>query len=323
MLLNLGGVKVIDKIKLTRNINKTFDEGFDEFILHGKAKNLSPYTLKHYENSVTIWYKYIDYKTPIKDITKDTVNHFVLFCQSKMNQNDVTVNTNLRSIRTILYYFMKLEYLEEFKIEELKFSKEPIQTYTDAELRLLLQKPDLKKSTFGQYRTFCIINFLLATGCRASTLCNLKIKSLDFENDLIYYNHTKNRKGQIVPMSYTLKKNLIEYLTYRKGDLEDYLFSTVYNTKLNVNTLNHAITEYNRKRGVIKTGVHRFRHTFAKKWILDGGDVFRLQKMLGHQSMEIVKNYVEMFSMDLQIDFNNFNPLENLTEQPRKSIKLK
>lgn len=315
--------KIRKKITLERNVNKTFDEGYDEFILYCKARNLSPATITHYDNSVAIWYKFIDHKTPIREITQETLNNFILFCKTKMNQNDVTVRTNVRSMRAILYYFMKLEYMEEFKVQELKVTKEPIETYTDAELKILLEKPNLKKCSFGVYRTYVIINFLLATGCRASTLINLKISDLDFENDLIYYNHTKNRKGQIVPMSYSLKQVLIEYLTYRQGQAEDYLFSTVYNNKMNVNTLNHAVADYNKKRGVIKTGIHRFRHTFAKKWILNNGDVFRLQKMLGHSDMTVVKNYVEMFSDDLKKDFNEFNPLEGLIEKPKKSIKMK
>jgi integrase/recombinase XerD len=63
-----------------------------------------------------------------------------------------------------------------------------------------------------------------------------------------------------------------------------------------------AIGKYNQKRGVNKTSVHLFRHTFAKNWITNGGDIFRLQKILGHSSIEMVKEYVEMFSDDLKRD---------------------
>ena len=73
----------------------------------------------------------------------------------------------------------------------------------------------------------------------------------------------------------------------------------------------------------MKTGVHRWRYTFAKKWILSGGDIFRLQKMLGHSSMEIVKNYVNMFTDDLQRDFDTFNPLETMAEPVRSRITVR
>lgn len=312
------------KIEMNKsNTTKTFDRGYDEFIIYCKARNLSPATIKHYDGSILVWYKFLDPKTPINEITHETIQNFILFLKNKMNENDVTMNTNLRSIRAILYYFMKLGYMEKFHIAELKVTREPIETYTDAELKLLLEKPNINKCSFVDYRNWVIINFLLATGARVKTIVNIKIQDLDFENDLIKYRHTKNRFGQIVPMSFNLKKVLIEYLQYRGAEKEDeYLFVGAYGGQVNTDTLSKNMCSYNRKRGVAKTGIHRYRHTFAKKWILSGGDSFRLQKMLGHRSMEMVKNYIEMFSDDLQRDFNNFNPLENLVA-PKKSIKMR
>ena len=52
------------------------------------------------------------------------------------------------------------------------------------------------------------------------------------------------------------------------------------------------------------------------------GDVFRLQKLLGHKSMEIVKEYVNMFNADLQKDFNEFNPLEKFS-RINKNISMR
>ena len=71
-----------------------------------------------------------------------------------------------------------------------------------------------------------------------------------------------------------------------------------------------------------KTSVHLFRHTFAKKWILNGGDSFRLQKILGHSTMRMVREYVNMFSNDLKKDFNDYNPLEQFKVN-KKHIKMK
>ncbi len=93
-----------------------------------------------------------------------------------------------------------------------------------------------------------------------------------------------------------------------------YLFCNIYEKKLESEGLKSAIQRYNSKRGVNKSSAHLFRHTFAKKWILNGGDPYRLQKILGHSSMEIVKQYVNMFSEDLKKGFNSFNPLEEFID---------
>jgi integrase/recombinase XerD len=313
------------KIEMNKKVsNKTFDQGFEEFINYCKVRNLRPATIKHYEDIVNYtWYKFLNCKTPIKEITSKTIDEFILFCKNKMNENDVTVNTNVRGMRAICYYFIKLGYMKDFKINEIKVNKEIIETYTDDEIKILIKKPNIKKCNFIEFRNYVICNFLLSTGCRAKTLCSIKIKDLDFENQVIKYSHTKNRKQQIVPMSNLIKIILIEYLQYRQiEDNTEYLFVNAYGGQLKVDLLSQNLCKYNRNRGVMKTGVHRWRHTFAKNWILSGGDPFRLQKLLSHSSMDIVKNYVEMFTEDLQKDFNTFNPLEKFNVQ-KSHIKLR
>lgn len=165
-------------------------------------------------------------------------------------------------------------------------------------------------------------NYLIATGNRLSTALNVLIRDLDFENGMIQMNTTKNRKQQIIPMSKTLECILREYLNYRGGSDADYLFCTNTGEKAKSRTYQDALAKYNHGRGVLKTSAHLYRHTFAKKWILNGGDIFRLQKILGHSDLTIVREYVEMFSNDLTIDFDKFNPLETLTIKSERRIVM-
>lgn len=78
--------------------------------------------------------------------------------------------------------------------------------------------------------------------------------------------------------------------------------------------------EYNKKRGVERTGIHRFRHTFAKQFILMGGNVVTLQKILGHSSLEITQNYLNLLTTDVSKDIEEFNILRKFKSE---SIKMK
>jgi site-specific recombinase XerD len=57
---------------------------------------------------------------------------------------------------------------------------------------------------------------------------------------------------------------------------------------------------------------HTFRHTFAKNWLMNGGDIFRLQKIRGHKTLEMVRNYVNITFKDIQSQHSKFSPCDNL-----------
>jgi len=171
-----------------------------------------------------------------------------------------------------------------------------------------------------------MVCYLLGTGNRLDTLSNLKIKDINFDNHEIALRKVKNKKPYVIPLAPTLEKTLIEYLRIRKGKPEDYLFCNQYGEQLQKHSITTTIYRYNHSRGVTKTSVHLFRHTFAKNWILNRGDPFRLKAILGHSTMAMVNEneYINMFGKDLHKDFDTFNPLETMKGfiGDRTAIKL-
>lgn len=66
--------------------------------------------------------------------------------------------------------------------------------------------------------------------------------------------------------------------------------------------------------------MHRLRHTFAKKWIINGNSVVMLSKILGHSSLNITQEYINVLTSDLKKEVDKFNILQ---EFKRESIKMK
>ena len=226
-----------------------------------------------------------------------------------------------RDFKTILRFFMKKEWIPKMELSLPKADKSPTETYTDSELHFLLKKPNLKKCSFTEYKCWVITNFLLSTGIRQNSLINIRINDIDFDSNIIHVNVTKNRKPLLIPMNKDIKKILEEYIKYRQAeDKEDYLFCNEYGYKLVKSTLYHAMCEYNKKRGVEKTGLHRFRHTFAKKWVLSGGNVMVLQKILGHSSLDITQSYLNLLVSDIQAEVEEFSILR---EFKKETIKIR
>lgn len=318
------GENTMQKLSLKNTKELTVLEAFDDFKDKCHIKNLSSETIKLYENQFLTFYRFIDNDTLlISEVTSSTVDNFILDLRSdKHTCNEITINSYLRGIRAFLYYCMEMDYLTQFKICIPKVDKKLKETYTDTELSVLLKKPNLKACSFSEYKIWVFSNYLLATGNRISTALNVRIEDIDFTNGLIQLNHTKNRTSQLIPLSHTLASILKEYLKYRKGTSKSYVFCNTYGEKGDIRTYQDMLATYNRKKGVTKTSAHLYRHTFAKKWILNGGDIFRLQKILGHSDLSVVKEYVQMFGNDLSVDFDKFNPLDR-TIPSIKNQKLK
>ena len=312
----------MQKITMSKKSTLTISEAFEMFIRKCKIKNLTDLSISSYEKKMVHFYEFMDKEEPITTVTADTVDDYILWLRENTEANDITINSYLRSVRAFLYYCMECNYIPSFKIRLIKAEKKIKETYTDEELVRLLQKPDINNCSFSCYKTWVFENYLLATGNRISTALDVRICDLNFEGGTITLCKTKNRKQQIIPLSHTLADILQEYLQIRGGEDDDYLFCNEYGQKASERTYQQLVRRYNIKRNVNKTSCHTFRHTFAKNWILNRGDMFRLQKILGHSDLTVTKEYVQMFGQDLQMDFEKFNPLDNLATKNKSAIRM-
>ena len=315
------------KINLKTKVNnKTFDEGFEQFILeHCTMKNFRPSTEKHYREVMKYsFYKFYNKDTKLNQLEQNEINDYVLWLKES-DIKDSTVNIELKALKTVIKFFRDKEWIDSsIKVELIKADIEQIEAYTDEEISKLLIKPNLKKSSFVEFRNWVCVCFLCNTGARRSTLVNIQIEDLDLDNGYCYYRHTKNRKSQTVPISPSMCNILGEYLEYLPKDCI-YLFPTVLGEQIQVRSLSHTIDDYNKSRGISRTGLHKFRHWFAKKSVLLGMDLIRLQKILGHSNLEILRNYVNLLTQDLKKDEVIFNPLEDIQRKNKeaKHIRLR
>lgn len=286
-----------------------------------EIRGLSSRTIHNYEKTLDYFYAFLKSQDIIslKDLNIQVIEDYIKYLQ-KQGLKDTSINFDLRNIRAFFKWCEEREYLPRLKVSLLKVDAPVKETYTQEELKTLLRKPSKPKS-FLEFQTWAVENFLYATGARIGVLPNLHINDIDFKNNTITMSRTKNRKGMIIPLSNALKKVLTEFLKVRKGDPTDYLFCNAYGGPTTVRALQGQIYEYNLAHNISKTSAHLFRSSFAKAYILNGGDAFRLQKLLGHSHISTTQIYVNMFSTDLQKDYDKFNPLDNLTIRGDK-IKL-
>lgn len=309
------------KIHMQETKQLTFEEGCNRYLQNCKERNLRDATIRHYQQSYQQFYKFFNREMPLAQFDESSYKRFVLHLRETMN-NDVSINTYLRDLITTMHFLMDEGYLAPFKMKSIRVDKNNVETYTDNELQLLLRKPNIKTCTFNEYQCWVMTNFLFCTGVRQRSLMYIQVKDLDFDNYVVYVNVTKNRKPLIVPINQSLTNILIEYLKHRQHRSDDdFLFCNVYGQQLVKSTCYHMLYSYNKSRGVETTGIHRYRHTFAKQWILNGGNVVTLSQILGHSSLNITQNYVHLLVSDVAKQVNEINLLEKFSS--RQAIKLK
>jgi len=304
--------KIVFGIDMNRNNNEiTLKDGYKDFIRAKKAENLSEESMKSYESVFTAFCKIIPDDTFCSHIK---IEHFYYYIEVKKEKNenisDKSIETYMRHLRAIFYFFMEKGYMNPYKIEMPKYDVESKDPFTDEDIAKLLKKPNINTTKFTDYRNWVMCCFFMGSGVRQNTLCNIKIGNLDFENKFIRLTTVKNRKSYNIPMSHELSEILIEYLNYRKGDYDDYLFCNDYGDQLKKAAVRTAMVRYSKSRGVEHNGTHIYRHTFAKYFVLGGGSLTELQEVLGHCSIEMARHYVKLYGKDLQKDFEKRNPLD-------------
>ena len=304
------------KITMQSSNELTFDEAFDKFIRKCKVKNLTEKSIRSYEQKIRPFEEFCTEKNiALSEINADTVDDFTVWVRETHKANDISVNSYLRTVRAFTYYCMDNNYIVRFKVHIPKATKKAKETYSDAELAVLLKKPNKKSCTFTEFKIWTFENFLLGTGVRLSTALDIQIKDIKFEDDLIFLGTTKNRIQQYIPLSRSLAVILKDYLEVRGGNPTDYLFCNAYGNKANERTYQQMVQKYNTDRGIDRTSIHAFRHTFARLYIMNGGNAFVLQKLMGHSDISVTKEYVELFGTDLAVDYDRLNPLDNLNHR--------
>lgn len=309
------------KLKMNATQGLTFEEGCNKYLEYCRQRNLRQGTINHYRQSYVQFFKFFEPDTPIEEIDEDAYKRYVLYLRSTLN-NDVSINSYLRDFITTMHYLMNEGYIQSYKMQAIKVDKSHIETYNEQELQLLLKKPNIKKCSFIEYQAWVMTNFLFSTAVRQRSLMFIKVKDIDFDNNVVYVNVTKNRKPLIIPLNQTMVNILREYLKYRnhKSD-DDYLFCNVFGQQLVKSTCYHMLYEYNKRRGVETTGIHRYRHTFAKQWILSGGNVVSLSQLLGHSSLEITQNYIHLLVSDVAKQVDEINVLDKFYSRTHISLK--
>src|SRR5260370_17828520 len=145
-----------------------------------------------------------------------------------------------------------------------------------------------------------IISLLVDTGIRASELCSLTLDNVFLNlNEAHLKVYGKWSKWHEVGMGKQARTILHRYLTrhHRAVKEEQHVFLNRYGRPLTVSGIDQLLERLNgwaRVKG-LRVSAPTFRHTFAINYLKNGGDIYRLSRLLGHTSMQVTEGYLPAF----------------------------
>ena len=302
--------------------------------IQARTEGKSEYTLRIYTTALTSFQRFLEikrYSTDVTQIRPAEIREFISYLQNTKAFMDHpftgpqqkclaghTVNCYLRAIRAVWGWLMAEEFIEVNPFDKIKVPKAPkkvITPFSDDQLRAFFAAIDAKSP--AGFRDLTIVQTFLDTGIRLTELTDLKLNEVNLIQRCLKI-HGKGNKERIVPIGITLQKALAKYINkYRPNPqypLADNLFLSKDGMPLTSNRVQSIIEVYAIKAGIegVRSSPHTFRHTFAISYLRNGGDVFTLQRILGHETLDMVRNYVTLAQSDLQAAHLRCSPIDNL-----------
>lgn len=302
-----------------RGESLTFDEALELFIENRKQRQARDATLIHYRQGLrTLKLALIDLNLPTEpsEMTEEILFERVIPYWRSKRLKQSTINSKLKDIRAFFNFLHSKDYILENPVAELKIKDgvlEQIIPFTDEQVRKLLKSCDM--TTFMGVRDYTLMLFLLDTGMRIKETRETDIHDIDWKENYVLVRAPKGYRQRKVPISDQLKTALRRWVNIRGNVVTtDALFISIDEMRLSIGHMQKRIRELGHEAGItgVRVSPHTFRHTFAKMAILNGASVFDLQKILGHETLEMVRRYVNMFSDDVRDAHSKFSPVKNL-----------
>ena len=299
----------------------TIAEAVQAFYRRCRAEGVSVNTIKTYSAHFKKFVLYCADNNLINldNVTTDDLRKYIIHCRD-IGYAPHTVQDVHRSLSVFFRWLYDENRILTNPMKPLKrprVPKEYARTFSAREVKLILDYFDV--STFCGFRNKFIMLVFLGTGIRKSELLRLKLADVDLENRVLKING-KGGKQRFVPISTSLLRSFRQYLSKREDYLNDMgmgqsaLFITRMGSPMSKSALEEVFAQVKSGLAIDKRRLspHTFRHTFARAFLSNGGNLFSLQDILGHEDIATTRIYVEFNVAGNRAQMDEFCPIDNI-----------
>lgn len=276
----------------------SIQSAINEFLLDQNVRLNAEKTIKNYQEIVGAWARYVGEAQPIESISKHDMRLYVLHLRGKELSRE-SIRSYIRSLR-VFWKFVSKEYGIENAMETIKEPrKEPYKPRGVKESDFIKLFNAIDDETEVGIRDRAILCLFADTGARLGGIASLEIEAIDtirrkgvvmekgHQEHMIYWTHFTNQL-------------ICNWLSVRPYSESPQLFVTMREgreaTGLTKSGIYQILKRLKKKAEVTgKANPHSFRHNFARQYLLSGGDVITLAKILNHKDVNMTAEYYAIF----------------------------
>lgn len=301
--------------------------GLELFLIDRELKGNTKKTIDNYKQQINYFIDYIGHDKEINELELHDLKNYQSYLSNKeryenhpfkINQigniDKITLQSYIRQLRVFIKYIYDEGLIQENLCEKFKLPKAPkkvIDVLDKYEIEKVLNA--YSESTELQLRNKCIMALMIDSGLRINEVLTLEYDNVHFINNYIKVNG-KGNKERLVPMGLITKKLLLKYINYRSiPNFESKILFIDKNKKpMTYNSVKMIFTRLRNKTGIERLHPHILRHTFATNYLINGGEIFSLQQILGHTSLDMVRKYSHLASSYIISNHKRLSPLDNI-----------
>ena len=281
-----------------------------EFLIEQQVRGNSPKTVLHYRRVLGFFHAFAD-DPQLDGVTLALCKQYCIHL-ARQAVTTTTVQTYIRGLRAFLTWCYNEGHMEANIPARLRLpraQRKAVDVLTDAEAKRLLSCFDTGGALGA--RNYAICALMLDSGLRLNEVVTLPIGALHVREGYAIVDG-KGSKQRVVPLGEASRSALERYIALAAP--RSALFVKADGGPLEQSTVKDMFRKLKHRADIPRLHPHLLRHSFATRYLENGGDIYSLQMILGHTSLEMVKRYVHLASSRTVAAFPKYSPLDNLVQ---------
>ncbi len=223
------------------------------------------------------------------------------------------------SIMPSPYYKTNVLLNEMIPFKKIRYKN--IKLKTPRKLIEILSRDEVNKfiNSLNTYRDVAIVLLMYLCGLRSIEVIGIKLNNVDFNAGHIKVNG-KGNKERLIPLQIKIIDMIRKYISYERNDNDNFFLFVVLKGVNKGNQMTseglRSIFRYHRSKTISKANPHRFRHSFGSEMAKEGISIPILQKLMGHESIDVTMQYVHINNIDVMNEYNRI--MSNKNEDKNK-----